>query len=91
MRWSCEARQNWTHFSSVMATTPHESTPDKRRKDDNAFRAEALRLVRESRSTRAAAYQLGIGERLLYRWQEQQPARARWWAGTCARRWLKAW
>ena len=50
-----------------MATTPHESKPDKRRKYDNAFRAEALRLARESRSTRSAACQPGIGERLLYR------------------------
>lgn len=57
-----------------MATTPHESKPDKRRKYDDAFKAEALRLARESRSTRAAARQLGIGERLLYRWQEQQAA-----------------
>jgi transposase len=57
-----------------MATTPQESKPDKRRKYDDAFQVEALRLARESRSTRAAARQLGIGERLLYRWQEQQAA-----------------
>jgi transposase len=57
-----------------MATTPQESKPDKRRKYDDAFKAEALRLARESRSARAAARQLGIGERLLYRWLEQQAA-----------------
>lgn len=57
-----------------MATTPQENKPDKRRKYDDAFKAEALRLARERRSTRAAARQLGIGERLLYRWQAQQAA-----------------
>ena len=57
-----------------MATTSPESKPDKRRKYDDAFKAEALRLAGESRSTRAAARQLGISERLLYRWQAQQAA-----------------
>jgi transposase len=31
-------------------------------------------LAGESRSTRAAARQLGISEKLLYRWQQQQAA-----------------
>lgn len=57
-----------------MATTLQVSKPDKRRKYDDAFKAEALRLAGESRSTRAAARQLGISERLLYRWQAQQAA-----------------
>ena len=48
------------------------SKPDKRRKDDEAFKTEALRLARGSRSTRAAARQLGISEKLLYRWQQAQ-------------------
>ncbi len=48
------------------------SKPDKRRKYDDAFKTEALRLARESRSTRAAARQLGISEKLLYRWQQAQ-------------------
>lgn len=48
------------------------SKPDKRRKYDGAFKAEALRLARESRSTRAAAHQLDISEKLLYRWQQAQ-------------------
>lgn len=48
-----------------MATPLQESKPDKRRKYDDAFKTEALRLAGESRSTRAAARQLGISERLL--------------------------
>ena len=49
---------------------PASRKPDKRRKYDEAFKAEALRLATESRSTRAAARQLGISEKLLYRWQQ---------------------
>jgi len=48
------------------------SSPDKQRKYDEAFKAEALRLARESRSTQAAARQLGISPKLLYRWQQAQ-------------------
>ena len=47
------------------------SKPDKRRKYEDAFKAEALRLARESRSTRAAR-QLSISQKLLYRWQQVQ-------------------
>ena len=57
-----------------MATTRQESKPDKRRKYDDAFKAEALRLAGESRSTRAAARPLGSSEKLLYRWQQRQAA-----------------
>ena len=35
------------------------TSPDKRRKHDEAFKAEALRLASESRSTQAVAQQLG--------------------------------
>ncbi|TGE23859.1 hypothetical protein E5K00_01190 [Hymenobacter aquaticus] len=55
-----------------MASTLHISQPDKRRKYDEALKTEALRLARESRSTRAAAQQLGISETLLYRWRRAQ-------------------
>ncbi len=48
------------------------ASPDKRRKYDEAFKAEALRLASESRSTQAAAQQLGISPKLLYRWQQVQ-------------------
>jgi len=48
------------------------ASPDKRRKYDAAFKAEALRLASESRSTQAAARQLGINPKLLYRWQQEQ-------------------
>ena len=41
------------------------SSPDQRRKYDEAFKAEALRLASESRSTLAAARALGISPKLL--------------------------
>jgi transposase len=63
-----------TCFSSVMAPTPYESKPDKRRTYDNTFKAESPRLARESQSARAAAHQLGNSERLLYCWRDQQAA-----------------
>jgi transposase len=48
------------------------SKPAKRRKYDEAFSAEALRLAREGRSTRAGAHPLGMSEKLLYRWPQAQ-------------------
>ena len=48
------------------------ASADKRRKYDEAFKAGALRLASESRSTQAAAQQLGISPKLLYRWQQAQ-------------------
>ena len=53
-----------------MSSKPTNSSPRKRRRYDDAFRAEALRLARESRSTQAAARQLGISPKLLYKWQK---------------------
>ena len=44
---------------------------DGRRKYDDAFRAEALRLAKESRSTAQAARALGISSQLLYHWQQE--------------------
>ena len=55
-----------------MATKSSGTSPDKRRKYDVAFKAEALRLASESRNTPAAARQLGISPKLLYRWQQAQ-------------------
>ncbi|HEX8428087.1 transposase [Hymenobacter sp.] len=43
--------------------------PDKRRKYDAAFRAEALRLAEQSRSTQAAARALNIDPKRIYQWQ----------------------
>ena len=45
--------------------------PTKRRRYDEAFRAEALRLASESRSTQAAAHALNINPKLLYKWQKE--------------------
>ncbi|GAB3843700.1 hypothetical protein GCM10028822_00150 [Hymenobacter terrigena] len=52
-----------------MATKTNRASPGKRRKFEEAFKAEALRLAGESRSTQAAARQLSISPELLYRWQ----------------------
>ena len=45
--------------------------PSKRRRDDAAFRAEALRLARENRSTQAAARALNSDPKRLYQWQKE--------------------
>jgi transposase len=45
--------------------------PNKRRRYDAAFRAEALRLAEQSRSTQAAARALNISPKLLYKWQKE--------------------
>jgi transposase len=55
-----------------MATKAPGTSPDKRRKYDAAFKAEALRLTSESRHTQAAARQRGLSPKLLYRWQQAQ-------------------
>ena len=44
--------------------------PDKRRKYDAAFRAEALRLAEQSRSAQAAARALNIDPKRTYQWQK---------------------
>ena len=44
--------------------------PDKRRRYDAVFRAEALRLAAQSRSTQAAARALNIDPKHLYQWQK---------------------
>ena len=57
-----------------MTQKTNTGSPLKRRRYDAAFRAAALRLARESRSTQAAARQLGISAKLLYKWQKaEQP------------------
>ena len=45
--------------------------PAKRRRYDAAFRAEALRLTSESRSTQTAARALTIDPKRIYKWQQQ--------------------
>ena len=44
--------------------------PDNRRPYDAAFRAEAVRLAEQSRSTQAAARALSIDPKCLYQWQK---------------------
>ena len=61
-----------TYSSSAMTAKKSGSSPDQRRKYDEAFKAEALRLASESRNTQAAARELGISPKLLYRWQQAQ-------------------
>gem|GEM_PF-468932 len=67
-----KADKRGTYISSVRATKTSGASPDKRRKYDAAFKTEALRLAGESRGTQAAARQLGINPKLLYRWQQAQ-------------------
>ncbi|MDF7815372.1 transposase [Hymenobacter sp. YC55] len=55
-----------------MNSKPTNSSPRKCRRYDDAFRAEALHLASESRSTQAAARQLGISPKLLYKWQKAE-------------------
>ncbi len=62
---------------------PNEPT-NKRRRYDAAFRAEALRLAQESRSTQAAARALNINPKLLYQWQKAAHAPAPALASTAA-------
>lgn len=52
-----------------------KASSSKRLRYDAAFRAEALRLASESRSTLAAARALNMKAKLLYAWQKaaQQP------------------
>ena len=45
--------------------------PAKRRRYDAAFRAEALRLAEQSRSTQAAARALNIDPKRIYKWQKE--------------------
>jgi transposase len=47
------------------------SQPSKRRRYDAAFRAEALRLASESRSTQAAARALNIDPKRIYKRQKE--------------------
>ena len=58
-----------------MKDTPN---PDKRRKYDAVFRAEALRLAAQSRSAQAAARALNIDPKRIYQWQKaaQKPVAA---------------
>ena len=53
-----------------MSQKTNPDAPRKRRQYTEAFRAEALRLASESRSTQAAARQLNITPKLLYKWQK---------------------
>jgi transposase len=55
-----------------MSMKDSKITPDKRREYDDAFKAEALRLALESRSTQAASQQLGVSPKLLDHWQQAQ-------------------
>ena len=68
LRWSGKSGQN-----RVLSFQCHErqSPPSKRRRYDDAFRTEALRLAGESRSTQAAARALNIDPKRLYKWQKE--------------------
>ncbi|RSK50386.1 hypothetical protein EI291_07010 [Hymenobacter rigui] len=61
-----------TYLSPVTAAKTTGPSPDTQCTYDDAFKAGALRLASESRSTQAAARKLGISPELLYRWQQAQ-------------------
>ncbi|WP_374679458.1 transposase [Hymenobacter sp. J193] len=67
MRWSRNGGQKKDVYFFCNDSKKSGSSPDKRRKYDEAFKAEALRLASESRSTQAAARELGISPKLLFR------------------------
>ncbi|WP_088843306.1 transposase [Hymenobacter gelipurpurascens] len=69
MRWSRQDGQKKDVYF-LCNDSKNERSVAQRRKYDEAFKAEALRLASESRSTQAAARQLGISPKLLYRWQQ---------------------
>ena len=56
----------------MVATKSSGAWPNKRRKYNEAFEAEAPRLVVESYSIQAAVWKPGVSPRLLYRWQRAQ-------------------
>jgi hypothetical protein len=55
LRWSRQAGQKQDIYFFCHDSKKEGASPDKRRKYDEAFKAEALRLAGESRSTQAAA------------------------------------
>ncbi|RZK36082.1 MAG: hypothetical protein EOO61_10955 [Hymenobacter sp.] len=57
-----------SYLSHVVKDSP---APTKRRRYDAAFRAEALRLAAESRSTQTAARALNIDLKRIYKWQKE--------------------
>ena len=59
-----------TYISFVMTAKKSGSSPDQRRKYDEAFEAETLHLASESRSAQAAARALGTRPMLRCRWQQ---------------------
>ena len=61
-----------TYILFVIAAKTSGMSPDKQRKYDEVYKAEALHPASESRSTQAAARQLNISPKLLYCWQQAQ-------------------
>jgi transposase len=58
-----------------MKKTTNTQTPKTRRKYDDAFKQQALQMMRMGQSVPAIAQALGMGEGVLYKWkQAQQPA-----------------
>jgi transposase len=72
VRWSRQGGQKQDIYFFCHGNKSSGALPNKRRKYDEAFKAEALRLASESRSTQATAQQLGISPKLLYCWQQAQ-------------------
>lgn len=49
----------------------------KRRKYDESFKAELLRMVKSGRSVAEVSRTMGIGENLLYKWRSEENSQAK--------------
>lgn len=56
----------------LMPTTPPTDGPRRRRSYNAAYKAAAVCMARSGPTARHAAQQMGISEKLLYRWQQAQ-------------------
>ena len=70
LRWFRQDGQKQDEYFFCDDSRKKGSSPDQRRKYDEAFKTEAPHLDFESRSTQAAAREFGISPKLLYRWQQ---------------------
>jgi len=68
VRWFRNYGKKKDISSFCYGSKPSETSHDKRRTYNEASKAEALLLASENRSIQAAAQQLGISPKLLYRW-----------------------
>jgi transposase len=54
-----------------------KNPPKKRRKYDEDFKAEVLKMIENGQSISAVSQSLGIGENLLYRWKNKHKSKVK--------------